>query len=208
MSDAPSLLMPRTRSWYEKNVPPINWHRAIISGMVGSLIMMAFVDSFYMMGITPFCYENYLGSLLTMDLYGGNVWTIGFFAELAITGVYGIFYGFFFESVYQRSSARNGIKVGFIHAIVAAVAIFPFFQLIEASAPVEMYPNFGFFGSGLSPATPIILFLSHLIFGATVGTFYGPVRMERVRALFEEPEDTVYEEEMTQEEQDLEDEAA
>jgi hypothetical protein len=191
--------MPKQRSWYEVNVHPINWHRAIISGMCGSLIMMAMVDSFYMMGITPFCYENYLGSLLMMDLYSTHIWTIGLFAHLVLGGVFGILYGYFFEDVFRRANARNGIKVGFFHAIITAIAIFPFFKLVEDNSPVEMYPHFGFFGSGLGPATPLILLFSHLVFGATVGTFYGPVRMDRVRAMYEEPEDTVYEEELTEE---------
>jgi hypothetical protein len=188
--------MPKQRSWYELNVTPINWHRAVIGGMCASLAMMAMVDSFYMMGITPFCFENYLGSLLMMDLYSGNLWAIGFLANLAICGTFGIFYGYFFEFVYQRSGARNGIKVGFIHAIVAAIALFPFFQLIESASPVEMYPHFGFFGSGLGAATPVVLLFSHLVFGATMGTIYGPVRMARVRAIYQEPEDTGYEEEI------------
>ena len=191
--------MPNPQSWYAENVQPVNWHRAIISGMLGSLIMMSFVDTFYMMGVTPFCFETYLGSLLLMELYQTKVWIVGFFANLVMGGVFGLLYGFVLEDVFKRSGARNGIFLGFYHAIVAAVAVFPFFKLVEDASRVEMYPNFGFFGSGLGAATPLILFFGHLLFGACVGTFYGPVRMARMRARFEEPEDTVYEEELIEE---------
>lgn len=184
--------MPKKVTWYDVNVPSINWHRAIISGVCGSLIMMAFIDTLYMAQITPFCFENYLGSLITMRLYSGTIWTWGFLAMLVMGGVFGTFYGFMFEFVYEKSSARLGTLVGFYHTVVAAAFVFPFFQIVESAAPVQLYANFGILGSGLSASTPMILFLGHLIFGACVGTFYGPVRMERVRAQFSEPEDTVY----------------
>lgn len=187
--------MPQNRSWYELNVQPLNWHRAVISGMLGALVMMSLVDIFYMMGITPFSFEPYLGSLMLVRTYGTHVWTLGFFGTLAMGGVFGLLYAFFFEFVYRRSGARNGIKVGLYHTVIAACAIFPFFQAASRASDVAFYPNFGFFGSGLGPATPIILLFAHVVFGATMGTFYGPVRMDRVRARYMEPEDTVYDDE-------------
>src|ERR1700757_1276787 len=115
--------------------------------MLGSIIMMSFVDTFYMMGFTSFCFENYLGSLILMELYQTKIWIVGFAANLVMGGVYGILYGFLFEDVFKRAGARNGIILGFFHAIVAAVAVFPFFKLVEDASRVEMYPNFGFFGT-------------------------------------------------------------
>ena len=184
--------MPRKQSWYEENAQPLNWHRAFISGLVGALIMMSLVDIFYMMGITPFSFEPYLGSLILIRTYGTHIWTVGFFATLFMGGIFGLFYAFFFEFVYKRAGARNGIKVGFFHAVIAAVAIFPFFQAASEDVNLAFYPSFGFFGTALSPATPIILLFAHLVFGVTMGTFYGPVRMQRVQARYMEPEDTVY----------------
>jgi hypothetical protein len=171
----------------------MNWHRAVLSGICGSMIMMAFVDSFYMMGTTPFCFENYLGSLILNDTSSGNLWTVGFLANLAIGGIYGLFYAFLFEYVYKRADPRNGVKIGFYHAVLAAFAIFPFFRLLGTQTENQLYPNFGFFGSALGAATPIILLFAHLIYGVTLGAFYGPVRMERVLARYMEPEDTFYE---------------
>lgn len=192
--------MPKTQSWYEQNVPPINWHRAFITGMLGSFMMMMFVDIFFMMGITKFCFEDYVGSLILMNLYEPYVWSWGFVANLLIGGVFGLFYAFMFEFVFYRSNLRVGLSLGALHTIVAACAVFPFFKIVEDAAPVEIYPHFGILGSGLDAATPIILIFSHLIFGLIMGTFYGPVRMGRVRAMFEEPEDTVFSERLYEEE--------
>jgi hypothetical protein len=188
--------MPRQQSWFTENVQPINWSRAALSGVCGCMIMMAFVDSFYMMGVTPFCFENYLGSLILENTSSGNLWTIGFLANMAIGGVIGLFYAFFFEFVYKRADVRIGLKLGFYHAILAAVAIFPFFRLLGTHMRLQLHPVFGFFGSALGVATPLVLLFAHLIYGLTMGAFYGPVRMNRVLARYMEPEDTFYQEEI------------
>lgn len=185
--------MPKVQSEYVKNAQPIAWQRAFIAGAFASLLMMMFVDIFYMMGLTPFCLEVYVGSLLRDSVYGEHNWTAGFFFNLVMGGVFGWIYGFFFEDVFKRAGSRNGVFVGFFHAILAAVAVLPFFEIVGEQMGVREYPHFGFFGSGLTPETPIILLFAHLLFGATMGIFYGPVRMDRLRARFMEPEDTQYE---------------
>jgi hypothetical protein len=185
--------MPKQQSEYVLNAQPIAWRRAFVAGMCSSLIMMMFIDIFYMMGATPFCLEVYVGSLLRDSMYGEANWTVGFFFNLVMGGVFGWIYGFFFEDVYKRAGSRNGIFVGFFHAILAAVAILPFFGIVGEQMGIREYPHFGFFGSGLTAAAPLVLLFSHLLFGATMGIFYGPVRMDRIRARFMEPEDTQYE---------------
>jgi hypothetical protein len=103
-------------------------------------------------------------------------------------GYFGWIYGFLFEDVFKKANSRTGITVGFLHSILAAVAVFPFFEIVGEQMNVRLYSHFGFFGSGLSPVTPFILLFAHLLFGATMGVFYGPVRMDRIRAQFMEPE--------------------
>ena len=56
---------------------------------------------------------------------------------------------------------------------------------------VTVYSNFGFFGVGLGARTPVLLLAGHLIFGATMGTFYGPVGRLRVRARLFDPWENV-----------------
>ena len=149
--------------------------------------MMGFVDVFYMLGYTPFSFEQYLGSLLRGTIYGQHNWVLGFFANAITGGVFGFLYAYGFEYIFKRASGRIGTELGLGHAIIAMVAIFPFFNILHLEMGTGLYPHFGFFGSGLGAPTPVLLLMGHLLFGAAMGTFYGPVRAYRVRARAYEP---------------------
>jgi multisubunit Na+/H+ antiporter MnhG subunit len=177
----------RRMSLLEQTEQPMRWGRAIWSGIFGVTVMMAFVDIYYLMGLTPFSYEQYLGSLLRGTNYGQENWTVGFFANWVVGGAIGCLYAWAFEWVFKKSGTRYGVFLGLIHAAIAAIAIFPFFNVLHAESGTQLYPNFGFFGSGLGAATPILLLTGNLIFGATAGLLYGPVRSHRIRARAYEP---------------------
>ena len=175
-----------------RNEQPINWGRAFLTGVVGVTLMMAFIDSFYMMGFTVFSFENYLGSLVRNSEHGTHNWTAGVLVNWIVGGVFGMFYAYFFEYGFKRATPRDGILLGFGHAVLAAVAIFPFFNAIHDQMGLHLYLNaessgFGFFGSGLGPQTVLFLLIGHLLFGATMGLLYGPVRIERVIGRYFEP---------------------
>jgi hypothetical protein len=177
----------RKATLFERTEQPIFWGRAFLSGVIGSIVMMGFIDNFFMLGITPFTYEQYLGSLLRGTIYGHANWIVGFLANLLMGGLFGFVYAWAFEYVFKRAGTRNGVYVGLFHSIIAAVAVFPFFNIIMAQMNLGLYPGFGFFGVGLGAPTPILLLMGHFLFGAAVGLFYGPVRAFRVRARAWEP---------------------
>jgi hypothetical protein len=179
--------MPRKVSIMEETEQPLSWRRALLSGWAASTLMLTFVDTFYMMGLTPFSFEAYLGSLIFNSSSGVHTWTVGLFANWVLGGVFGAVYAYFFENVFRRSGAREGIRLGLGHSVLAAIAMFPFFAAIREFMGISLYSNFGFFGSGLGAATPILIFFGHLIFGATMGTFYGPVGSQRVRSRLFDP---------------------
>src|SRR5689334_13535703 len=110
--------MPKKMSQFVLNEQPINWARAFIAGGASAIFMMAFIDSYYLMGMTPFTYEIYIGSLLLASIYGHQNWTVGWFANIFIGGLFGILYAYFFEYVFVRSSARLGTLLGFLHSIL------------------------------------------------------------------------------------------
>jgi hypothetical protein len=182
--------MPKAVSALSRNEQPLNWGRAVLCGIFGSWVLMSIIDICAMMGITHFCMETYVGSILRDSTeYSQRSWVIGFFANWVIGGLMGLLYAFAFESIYQRANGRVGTALGLLHTVLAGVAIFPFLEIMRSQMHLEIYPGggFGFFGAGIDAALPVILLVSHLAFGACMGTFYGPVRSWRVRARDFEP---------------------
>jgi hypothetical protein len=173
------------------NEQPIRWGRAFGVGVLGALAMMAVLDICFMAGLSPFTFESYLGSLLWPGPYGPRNWIAGFIANLALGGLFGLLYGYFFEYVFRRADARAGVLAGLVHAVLAAVVFFPYFSVAHGDIGTGLYENFGFFGAGLSAGLPVLLLAGHLLFGATMGALYGPVRSARLRERYFEPEEGV-----------------
>lgn len=174
--------MPRPIPIRAKRQQPINWVRAFVSGVIGATGMIAVIDCFAAVGLTPFCLETYLGSMIYGDPHSPYSWTLGLFATWALGGIFGFFYAYFFEYVFHRASAKIGCLLGLGHAALAAIAFFPFFQILQHEMGTAPVPEFGFFGSGMGWLTPILLVAAHVMFGAGMGTFYGPVRADRAHA--------------------------
>ena len=60
-------------------------------------------------------------------------------------------------------------------------------NIIHEFLGTQLYPTFGLLQSGLGLPTPILIYTGHLLYGASMGTFYGEVRENRVRARVFEP---------------------
>lgn len=178
----------RSLTVMERYEQPLNWRRAILSGIVGAILMMGFLDIYFMAGISRFSLEVYIGSMITGDRFGTPTWVAGFLANSLIGGLFGVLYAYFFEFVYRKADVRIGVRLGFAHAILAAVAFFPFFGLLHSQMSTGV--SIGFFGSRLEPVTPILLLFAHLLYGMCLGLFYGPVRAARVRQREFEPGET------------------
>jgi hypothetical protein len=165
----------------------MNWGRAFISGVIGATGMIAVIDCFTGLGLTPFSLEMYLGTMIYGDPHSPYSWTLGVFATWILGGIFGFFYAYFFEFVFHRANARIGSLLGIGHAVLAAVLFFPFFQMLQHEGGTAPMPEFGFFGSGMGWLTPILLVAAHVMFGAGMGTFYGPVHADRSHARVFEP---------------------
>ncbi len=178
-----------------RNAHPINWARSFIVGAFAAFAMISVMDIFSMMGVTRFTFESYIATLAG-GLYTPRSWIFGFIINLALGGLFGMLYGYFFEYVFREATPMRGVMVGFAHALIAAVALFPFFQIIreqmamgreELLGEAAQYMEFGFFGFGFGPETGILLLMAHLLFGLTMGTLYGPVRGDRIQMAAFEP---------------------
>jgi hypothetical protein len=157
--------------------------------MVGAWMMMAWVDCFFLLGRTEFSFEHFVGSLLHGSPYGARTWFPGLLANLAFGALFGVMYAYAFENYSKRATPQVGVRLGFVHALVAGLFFFPFIGVLHEEMGMTLYEGgFGFLGSGVGASTPLLIVVGHLIFGLTMGTLYGPVGLERIRARYFEPD--------------------
>jgi hypothetical protein len=189
-SESPRIAKITRHTLFESAEQPIGWRRAFICGIFASWVMLAFIDICYMMGITQFSLEVYVGSMIrATNADVPRSWLVGCFANWLIGGMAGIIYAYLFEYLFKKANARTGLLSGLLHAAFATAAIFPFFNALrqQMSVVLPYSDSFGILGSGIGAATPLVLLLGHVIFGMTIGVGYGPVRTNRVRMRSFEP---------------------
>lgn len=179
-----------------REVQPLNWGRAALCGVLGAFFLSCLVLTVAGMGYVDFTIENYLGELLYASAAWHSpyrAWIVGFLGNLALGAVFGVGYAAGFEYFFRRADVRVGLGMGLLHLIVAALTVFPAFNIVhefmaDPSHPgTGPYAGFGLLGYGLSPDLTAALACGHLLFGVIMGGLYGPVREERVRLSQFEP---------------------
>jgi hypothetical protein len=186
--------MPKKVSSLSVLEQPISWGRAFFCGAIASLILMSWIDIFDMMGFTHFNLEIYVGATLRNSTeYLPRAWLVGAIFNVIFGGIIGIFYAYLFEYIFDRSGARIGALLGLGHTLFAGFVILPFFETVHEQMGLRLFPQgIGLLGYRTGNATPIILLIAHVLFGAAMGLFYGPVRADRIRTRNFEPGEVGY----------------
>jgi hypothetical protein len=143
--------------------------RSISAGIAGALAMSLAMFLMRISGINV-SLENLLGSMLPSNEIA-SVWLGGFVLHLIVGGIAGLVYAFVFEVALQRSGPVIGAGMGLAHGMLAGL----FMSAIPAMNPLD--PGITSApGAFLSHMTlgPLVFLLLHCIFGAVVGTVYGP----------------------------------
>lgn len=139
-----------------------NWSRAIVGGVIGTLVMTAVgVWIAPMMGIPRMNPADMLAAQM-----GGNI-VLGWAAHLMIGVILALLYAVVAPTLFGPPPAR-GALFGIAPWLLAQIAVMPMM-----GAPV-------FSGSVVLAMGSLV---GHLVYGAVVGAVYGDVVPMRVRAL-------------------------
>lgn len=155
----------------------MNWPSWMLWGLVATLIMTTVEAGSQELGLTRVDLPYLIGTIFTPDrdrakVYGfvvhvGNGWLISFLYVLV------------FESLH-KTAWWLGALIGILHALfVLMVVLWMMPGLHPRMASEEHGPTAtrqmeppGVFGLNYGVRTPIAVFLSHILFGIILGTFY------------------------------------
>lgn len=145
--------------------------KAFFAGVIGGAVMSILM----LMARQAMGMEVKLELLLgTMFMEPGSAaWGVGIVMHLVISGMIAVAYAWAFENVLHRSGWEAGALVSSVHVLVAGV----FMGMMPMMHPLvpDMMPGPGFFMLNLGVMGFIALVMLHVIFGAIVGSMYGPV---------------------------------
>lgn len=149
--------------------------RAFVGGVIGALTISAVTGILRLVGVAIHL-ELLLGSML-LGAVGPPVWVLGLVMHLLAGGICGVAYAAIFERGLHDANAGLGVALGAVHAVIAGVLL-AYLPEVHPLIPAFM-PAPGLFLLGLG-AFGVLLFIGlHLMFGAIVGTYYGPTAAER-----------------------------
>lgn len=150
--------------------------RAFLAGVIGGVVMSLLMAMGRLVGM-PANLEMMLGTMFGSPP-GATVWLLGFIMHLVISGLIALIYAWGFEYVVHRSGAVVGAGFGIIHAIIGGI-VMGMMPMMHPLMPEPMMPP-GAFMSNLGLSGVVAEFMLHMIYGATVGAVYGPVRRVQV----------------------------
>lgn len=151
--------------------------QAFLAGVVGGATMSLITALARTMGM-PVNWELILGTFFGAPP-SRTAWLTGLILFLVLSGLIALLYAIGFEHVTRRAGWSVGLVFSFVHTLVAGTLV----GLVPALHPLvpESLPAPGAFMANLGTLGIGIFVLSHLIYGAIVGTLYAPLHYESAR---------------------------
>lgn len=145
--------------------------KAFIAGIIAGAVMIL------IMAIT-----RALGACADMPMMVGTMpgnspngaaWLLGFTVMMIACGIAGIAYGATFEALTQKADVMTGILVAIVPMAVQGLML----GLVDRMHPLvpKIMQSPGFFMSSYGVMGVIGFVISHLVFGAIMGSLYGPL---------------------------------
>ncbi len=155
----------------------MNWESWLLWGFLSTVVLATVSSLSQGLGLTRMNIPYILGTMFTPDRDRAKLY--GFFAHLAGGWLFSLFYVLIFESVGAAGWWR-GALIGAIHAVFTLVVIVTVLPGVHPRMASERHgPTAsrlleppGFMALNYGRQTPIAVFLSHVIFGIILGSFY------------------------------------
>jgi uncharacterized membrane protein YagU involved in acid resistance len=152
----------------------------IVGAWLGTFVMTALMEAAQAARFTRMSIPFLLGAMVSERRFVIRV--VGFTFHLVNGVIFALAYALFFETV-GRSDWWLGGVAGAIHGALALILLLPFLQDVhprmarvdQGPDPTPMLQPPGFLALNYGTRTPLVTFVGHVVYGATVGFFYRPL---------------------------------
>lgn len=148
--------------------------KAFLAGVMGGIATTVVLAIVRATGV-PVNLEEVMGSMITGAL-GPTAFSIGFILHLVISGLIALLYAVGFEYGTRRADWLIGVAFSLVHTLLAGLftIVLPLIHPLMTSDVAAPGP----FMAGLGLTGVALFILMHLVYGAVVGTIYGPIEEE------------------------------
>ena len=155
------------------NLPSI-----LLWGFAATIVLTTLTIGAQSFGLTRIDLPFIIGTIFTPDRDRAKVY--GYLFHLVNGWLFALVYGLLFESVHS-ASVGFGATIGFAQGIFVVVALLPILPGIHprmvsdfrGPQPTRLLEPPGFLALNYGRNTPIVLVVSHTIYGAILGSFYS-----------------------------------
>jgi uncharacterized membrane protein YagU involved in acid resistance len=155
----------------------VNWPSSLLAGLVGTMLLSALEAGAQQLRLTRMSIPYLLGTAFTPNRDRARV--IGFLVHLVNGQILALLYAALFDAL-GASGIAHGALIGLVHSAVVLLVIVPLLpalhpriasieqgpmgmRQIEPPGPLALYYGF---------STPLMVVVSHVLFGMVVGGLY------------------------------------
>ncbi len=155
----------------------MNWPSSLLAGLVGTMLLSALEAGAQQLRLTRMSIPYLLGTAFTPNRDRARV--IGFLVHLVNGQILALLYAALFDAL-GASGIAHGALIGLVHSAVVLLVIVPLLpalhpriasieqgpmgmRQIEPPGPLALYYGF---------STPLMVVVSHVLFGMVVGGLY------------------------------------
>ncbi|HZX94020.1 MAG TPA: hypothetical protein VFE90_05855 [Myxococcales bacterium] len=157
----------------------MSWPRALLSGFVGTMVLTTLGAGAQQLHLTRMSIPFLLGTAVTRSR--GRAMAIGFFVHLFNGQLFALLYVALFQAL-GAAGIISGALIGLAHAMVVLVVVMPLLPFVHPrmaslhQGPTELrqLEPPGPLALHYGATTPLVVLVSHVVFGAVVGVLYRP----------------------------------
>jgi uncharacterized membrane protein YagU involved in acid resistance len=155
----------------------MNWSGSLLWGLVATVMLTTISSATQGLGLTRMNIPYILGTMFTPNRDRARLY--GFFAHLGFGWAFSLIYALIFEAVGTAGWWR-GLIIGVLHAFFVLTVLMSLLPGLHPRMASErhgpeahaMLEPPGFLALNYGARTPIVVIISHALFGVILGIFY------------------------------------
>lgn len=150
----------------------IDFLKAILAGVAGAVAWEVLAVVMLNVGVSWIDIVRVLGTVPGIQLPIWQWWPIGMALHCAVGAIWAVFYAYFFWSIYEWRPVFQGMAFSLLPMVLAGMVMVPALGDMHPGVQSGAMASPGWFAVHLGPTAVVSVVVSHLLWGAVMGSLY------------------------------------